>query len=86
MVGSRPGFLIVALAGMMIDSFDCFTKYDVAYDRAIKVTKMGRVSLQASVDGVIHFITLRDVYYAQDLTQNLLSYCYLEEKGVALSY
>ena len=47
---------------------------------------MGQVKLQAYVDGRTHIVELSDVYYAKDLTHNLLSYCKLEEKGVALSY
>ena len=47
---------------------------------------MGQVKLQAYVDGRTDIVTLSDVYYAKDLTHNLLSYCKLEEKVVALSY
>lgn len=47
---------------------------------------MGQVSLRAFEDGDTHTRTLSDVYFAKDLTHNLVPYCKLEEKGVELCY
>ncbi|CAH0484955.1 unnamed protein product [Peronospora farinosa] len=67
---------------MLADVADCMDECNLSDGRAIEVTKVGQVTLQTTVDGV----TTISVYYPKRLSHNLLLYCKLEEKEVALSY
>ena len=78
---SGAGRYLVMDARLLVDAVDCFDECNVANGQAIKVTKVGQVTLQSSVDGVTHKVTLSDVYYAKDLTHNQLSYFKPEERG-----
>ena len=67
-------------ASLLVAAVDCFDEYNVADGQAIKVAQVCQVTLKSSVVEVKHMVTLSDVYYAKNLTHNLLSYCKLKEK------
>lgn len=65
---------------------DCDDSCEVAEGQTIKVNKAESVRMLVRVDGEQRDATVRNVYYAEHLEHNLLSYCELERKGVVLSY
>ena len=67
-------------ASLLVAAVDCFDEYNVADGQAIKVAQVCQVTLKSSVVGVKHMVTLCDVYYAKNLTHNLISYCKLKEE------
>ena len=70
----------------LVNAIDFSDECNAADRKSIKVTKGGQVTLNATVDGTVHVVTLSEVYYAKDLAHILISYCKFEEKGVAMSY
>ncbi|KAG6968976.1 hypothetical protein JG687_00003457 [Phytophthora cactorum] len=76
---------LVRDANMLLDAVGCHEECKVADGQSLAVTKKGRVVLRAVVEGAEHNVVAHDVY-SEKLTQNLLTYCKLEENGMALVY
>ncbi|KAG3114226.1 hypothetical protein PI125_g6617 [Phytophthora idaei] len=71
---------LVRDASMLLDAVGCNEECKVADGQSLAVAKKGRVVLRAVVEGAEHDV------YSEKLTQNLLTYCKLEENGMALVY
>ncbi|OWZ08670.1 hypothetical protein PHMEG_00018746 [Phytophthora megakarya] len=71
---------------LLVDAVDCHEDCKIADGKHLSVTMKGSVVLHAVVNGNEHTVVINDVYYAEQLTQNLLSYGKLEEKGLVLHY
>ena len=63
-----------------------YLTFSLTHEKAIKATKVGQVTLRATVDEVTYTFTLTNVYIMHRNTHNMLSYCKLKNNGVALSY
>lgn len=55
---------------MLVDAVECFDDCNIPVRQAVKVMKMVQANLCATVDGVTHMATLRDVYNAKEITRN----------------
>ena len=66
---------------LLVDAKDCDYSCEVADGQTIKVSKVGSVNMLVRVDGEQRSVTVSNVYYAEFLAHNLLSYCELKKRA-----
>ncbi|OWZ18981.1 hypothetical protein PHMEG_0006833 [Phytophthora megakarya] len=75
---------LVKDANLLKNAKACNEQYLAANGESIRVSKKGSVELKTVVDGHGVVVNLAEVYHAQNLQDNIISYGRLEEKGVFL--
>ncbi|OWZ18541.1 Pol Polyprotein [Phytophthora megakarya] len=66
---------------LLQDAVDYSDAWSTANGGTLKVTKRGTVALRSVVDGCEIQVDLTNVFYCKDVTNNIISYGLLEEKG-----
>ena len=61
----------------LVDAKDCDDSCEVANVQTIKVNKVGSLNMLVRVDGEQRKVTVSNLYYAEFLAHNLISYCEL---------
>uniref|UniRef100_A0AAV1TX70 Integrase catalytic domain-containing protein n=1 Tax=Peronospora matthiolae TaxID=2874970 RepID=A0AAV1TX70_9STRA len=69
---------------MLKNAIDCDQTCRAANNTIVRVTKKGTAELRTAVNGKEVIRDLSEVYYAENLADNIISYGILEERGVFL--
>uniref|UniRef100_A0AAV1TE31 Polyprotein n=1 Tax=Peronospora matthiolae TaxID=2874970 RepID=A0AAV1TE31_9STRA len=75
---------LVKDAMMLKNVKDCDHSCRAANNTMVRVTKVGTAELKTVVNGKEVIVDLTEVYYAENLADNIISYGLLEERGVFL--
>nr|CCA14420.1 conserved hypothetical protein [Albugo laibachii Nc14] len=75
---------LVRDASMLKHAVNCDQVCRAANNTMVRVTKVGPVELKTAVNGREFIVDLSEVYYANNLADNIISYGKLEEQGVFL--
>ncbi|POM64350.1 Hypothetical protein PHPALM_20125, partial [Phytophthora palmivora] len=73
---------LVHEVSMLKNAMECNQICRVANNTMVRVTKVGAVELRTVVDGKEVVVDLTEVYYSENLADNIISYGTLEERGV----
>ena len=69
---------------MLKNAMECDHTCRAANNAMVRVKKAGSVELRTVIDGKVVMVDLSEVHYAESLTDNIISYGALEERGVYL--
>ena len=69
---------------MLKNAVECDHTCRAANNTMVRVTKVGSVELRPVIDGQEVMVNLSEVHYAEKLTDNIISYGAVKERGVYL--